>query len=81
LGSVAEKAHQELGQDASVEAVAAHAVKAYVFHTIGVLMEVSQLIRGKIMMSEAVLQGAVYLFETCQLRGDAMLPLLWQQLL
>jgi carbonic anhydrase len=64
LGSVAEKAHQELGQDASVEAVAAHAVKVNVFHTMDFLLKFSQPIREKIMKGEAQLQGAVYHLET-----------------
>jgi len=59
LGPVALQAKAEL-PGATVEEVAAHAVKVNVFHTIERLLTYSKPIREKVSSGEVVIQGAIY---------------------
>jgi len=60
LGPVALQAKAELQPGASIEEVAAHAVKVNVFHTIEKLLTYSKVIREKVSNGEVVVQGAIY---------------------
>merc|ERR1719356_2197180 len=60
LGPVALQAASELPADATVDAVAAHAVKVNVFHTIEKLLTYSKPLREKVVQGDVVLQGAIY---------------------
>merc|ERR1712232_779278 len=60
LGPVALQAAAELRADASVDEVAAHAVKVNVFHTIEKLLTYSKPIRDKVVQGDVVVQGAIY---------------------
>merc|ERR1719446_345796 len=59
-GPVALQAAAELPPDATVDAVAAHAVKVNVFHTIEKLLTYSKPLREKVVKGDVVLQGAIY---------------------
>jgi len=63
LGHVAEQSHQQLGDKAGLEEIAAHAVKVNVFHTISTLLKFSQPIRAKVDSGEVEIHGAVYNME------------------
>merc|ERR1711972_178825 len=60
LGPVALQAAAELPVHASVEEVAAHAVKVNVFHTIEKLLTYSKPLREKVVHGDVVVQGAIY---------------------
>lgn len=64
LGNVAEQAQKDLGKNASVDEIAAHAVKVNVFSTINFLMKFSKPIRDMIKAGEVEIQGAVYDLES-----------------
>ena len=53
LGSVAEQAAHDMGPHAEQDAVAAHAVKVNVFHTIDFLLKFSESIREKVKSGQA----------------------------
>merc|ERR1712176_1666462 len=60
LGPVALQAAAELPADATVDEVAAHAVKVNVFHTIEKLLTYSKPLREKVTQGDVVVQGAIY---------------------
>jgi len=60
LGPVALQAAAELPKGASVDEVAAHAIKVNVFHTIEKLLTYSKPLREKVSLGEVVVQGAIY---------------------
>merc|ERR1712228_633547 len=60
LRPVALQAAAELPADATVDAVAAHAVKVNVFHTIEKLLTYSKPLREKVTQGDVVVQGAIY---------------------
>merc|ERR1712048_1254493 len=60
LGPVALQAAAELPADATVDEVAAHAVKVNAFHTIEKLLTYSKPLREKVTQGDVVLQGAIY---------------------
>jgi carbonic anhydrase len=60
LAPVALQAAAELPAGASVDEVAAHAVKVNVFHTIEKLLTYSKPLREKVNQGEVVVQGAIY---------------------
>merc|ERR1712048_383215 len=60
LGPVALQAAAELPPDATVDAVAAHAVKVNVFHTIEKLLTYSKPLREKVIQGDVTVQGAIY---------------------
>merc|ERR1712232_1033787 len=60
LAPVALQAAEELPAGASVDEVAAHAVKVNVFHTIEKLLKYSKPLREKVNQGEVVVQGAIY---------------------
>merc|ERR1712110_384528 len=60
LGPVALQAAAELPADATVDQVAAHAVKVNVFHTMERLLTYSKLLREKVSQGNVVVQGAIY---------------------
>ncbi|CAJ1351961.1 unnamed protein product [Effrenium voratum] len=64
LGSVAEQAAHDMGPHAEQDAVAAHAVKVNVFHTIDFLLKFSESIREKVKSGQVEIQGAVYQLDT-----------------
>merc|ERR1711972_557222 len=60
LGPIAMQAEAELKAGASVEDIAAHAVKVNVYHTMEKLLNYSEIIRNKVKMGEVRLEGAIY---------------------
>jgi len=60
LSPVAKQASGELGHNATVDEVAAKAVKVNVFHTIHKLISYSKIIKEKISKGEVQVQGAIY---------------------
>lgn len=60
LGPVALQAASELPAGASVDEVAAHAVKVNVFHTIEKLLTYSKPLREKVSQGELEVQGGIY---------------------
>merc|ERR1711897_7813 len=54
------QAAAELPADASVDEVAAYAVKVNVFHTIEKLLTHSKPLREKVIQGDVVVQGAIY---------------------
>jgi carbonic anhydrase len=60
LGPVALQAAAELPADATVDEVAAHAVKVNVFHTIEKLLTYSKPLREKVTQGDVAVQGAIY---------------------
>merc|ERR1712187_879109 len=60
LEPVALRAASELPENASVDEVAAHAVRVNVFHTIENLLRYSKPLREKVRTEELVVQGAIY---------------------
>ena len=64
LGSVAQEAADELGPGASSDEVAAHAVKANVFHSMNFLLKFSDSIREAVKSGRVQLQGGIYHLET-----------------
>merc|ERR1712039_666068 len=60
LGPVALQAAAELPANATVDEVAAHAVKVNVFHTIEKLLTYSKPLREKVIQGEVAVQGAIY---------------------
>merc|ERR1712151_253296 len=60
LRPVALQAAAELPADATVDEVAAHAVKVNVFHTIEKLLTYSKPLREKVTQGDVVVQGAIY---------------------
>merc|ERR1711972_176167 len=60
LGPIAMQAEAELKAGASVEDIAAHAVKVNVYHTMEKLLAYSEIIRNKVKMGEVKLEGAIY---------------------
>mmetsp|Transcript_42784 Transcript_42784/g.101977 ORF Transcript_42784/g.101977 Transcript_42784/m.101977 type:complete len:211 (+) Transcript_42784:3-635(+) len=64
LGSVAEQAAADMGPNAEQDAVAAHAVKVNVFHTIDFLLQYSGVVREKVISGEVDIQGGVYDLES-----------------
>merc|ERR1712228_350631 len=60
LAPVALQAAAELPADATVDEVAAHAVKVNVFHTIEKLLTYSKPLREKVTQGDVVVQGAIY---------------------
>merc|ERR1711874_644547 len=60
LRPVALQAAAELPADATVDEVAAHAVKVNVFHTIEKLLTYSKPLREKVIQGDVVVQGAIY---------------------
>merc|ERR1712014_292872 len=54
------QAASELPESASIDEVAAHAVKVNVFHTIENLLTYSKVLREKVRKEELVVQGAIY---------------------
>merc|ERR1712019_118501 len=60
LAPVALQAAAELPADATVDEVAAHAVKVNVFHTIEKLLTYSRPLREKVTQGDVVVQGAIY---------------------
>jgi len=60
LGPVAMRAESELHAGASVEEIAAHAVKVNVFHTMEKLIANSEILRNKVQTGEVQVQGAIY---------------------
>jgi carbonic anhydrase len=57
---VALQAAAELGPGASVEEIAAHAVKVNVFHTIENLLKFSAMLREKVSAGDVQVQGGIY---------------------
>ncbi|CAJ1399300.1 unnamed protein product [Effrenium voratum] len=64
LGSVAEQAAADMGPNAGQDAVAAHAVKVNVFHTIDFLLKFSESIRESVKSGQVEIHGAAYQLET-----------------
>ncbi|CAE7406367.1 mtcA2 [Symbiodinium necroappetens] len=64
LAGVAEKAATELGKGATVEQIAAHAVKVNVFQTMEFLLKFSQPLRDAVTSGKVDLQGGIYDLET-----------------
>ena len=64
LAGVAEKAATELGKGATVEQIAAHAVKVNVFQTMEFLLKFSQPLRDAVTSGRVDLQGGIYDLET-----------------
>ena len=64
LGSVAQQAQQELGPDADGDAIAAHAVKVNVFHTMGFLLKFSESLREGVRSGKIQIHGGIYHLET-----------------
>merc|ERR1712083_201338 len=60
LAPVALQAAAELPVGASVDEVAAHAVKVNVFHTIEKLLTYSKPLREKVIQGDVLVQGAIY---------------------
>jgi len=60
LGPVALQAAAELPKGATVDEVAAHAIKVNVFHTMEKLLTYSKPLREKVSLGEVVMQGAIY---------------------
>eukprot|EP00931_Biecheleriopsis_adriatica_P033397 TRINITY_DN1938_c0_g1_i4.p1 TRINITY_DN1938_c0_g1~~TRINITY_DN1938_c0_g1_i4.p1 ORF type:complete len:313 (+),score=79.62 TRINITY_DN1938_c0_g1_i4:153-1091(+) len=60
LGPVALQAASELPKGATVDEVAAHAIKVNVFHTMEKLLTYSKPLREKVSLGEVVVQGAIY---------------------
>merc|ERR1712048_15838 len=60
LGPVAAKAESELKPGASVDEIAAHAVKVNIFHTMEKLLSYSEIVRDKVQSGEVQLHGAIY---------------------
>merc|ERR1711953_1414290 len=60
LGPVALQAAAELPTDATVDEVAAHAVRVNVFHTIEKLLTHSKPLREKVIDGTVAVQGAIY---------------------
>merc|ERR1712048_438762 len=60
LAPVALQAAAELPADATVDEVAAHAVKVNEFHTIEKLLTYSKPLREKVTQGDVVVQGAIY---------------------
>merc|ERR1712014_323026 len=63
LGPVAKQAEYELKElkvGASVEEIAAHAVKVNVYHTMEKLLSYSEIIREKVKSGDVQIQGAIY---------------------
>merc|ERR1712048_242738 len=60
LGPVALQAAAELPVNATVDEVAAHAVKVNVFHTIEKLLTYSKPLREKVIQGDVLVQGAIY---------------------
>ncbi|CAE7712948.1 mtcA2 [Symbiodinium pilosum] len=64
LGAVAQQAQEEMGPDAEADAVAAHAVKVNVFHTIDFLLKFSESIREGVRSGQIEIHGGIYHLET-----------------
>eukprot|EP00439_Symbiodinium_sp_Y106_P070688 s137_g12.t1 len=64
LAGVAEKAATELGRRATVDQIAAHAVKVNVFQTMEFLLKFSQPLRDAVTSGKVDLQGGIYDLET-----------------
>ena len=64
LGAVAQQAQQEIGPDADADAIAAHAVRVNVFHTINFLLQFSESIREGVSSGQIQIHGGIYHLET-----------------
>jgi len=64
LAGVAEMAATKLGKDATVEQIAAYAVKVNVFQTMDFLLKFSQPLRDAVSSGKVDLQGGIYDLET-----------------
>ena len=64
LGAVAQQAQEEMGPGADADAIAAHAVKVNVFHTIDFLLKFSESIREGVRSGQIEIQGGIYHLET-----------------
>jgi len=64
LGSVAQEAKDAMGESASADEVAAHAVKVNVFHTMNFLLRYSTSIRESVKNGQVQIQGGIYHLET-----------------
>jgi len=60
LGPVCSKAQSELPEGATVDEIAAHAVKTNVFHTMEKLLMYSSALRGKVQSGDVEVHGAIY---------------------
>merc|ERR1712187_82057 len=60
LGPVAMQAESELKIGASVDDIAAHAVKVNVYHTMEKLLSYSEIVRNRVKSGDVQLQGAIY---------------------
>jgi len=60
LSPVAKQASRELGHSATIDEVAAEAVRVNVFHTINKLISYSKILKEKISKGEVQVQGAIY---------------------
>ncbi|CAE7324538.1 mtcA2 [Symbiodinium natans] len=64
LSEVAAQASESLGKGASVDELAAHAVKVNVFHTMSFLLKYSEPLRELVRSGQVDLQGGIYHLET-----------------
>merc|ERR1712014_377635 len=64
LGPVAMQAESELKAGASVDEIAAHAVKVNIYHTMEKLLSYSEVVRSKVKSGEIELRGAIYDIES-----------------
>ena len=64
LGVVAHQAQEEMGPGADSDAIAAHAVKVNVFHTMNFLLSYSESIREAVRSGQIEIHGGIYDLET-----------------
>ena len=64
LGAVAQQAQDELGPGADCEAIAAHAVRVNVLHTMNFLLKFSEGIREGVRSGQIEIHGGIYHLET-----------------
>ena len=64
LGVVAQQAQEQMGPGADSDAIAAHAVKVNVFHTMNFLLSFSKSIREAVRSGQLEIQGGIYDLET-----------------
>jgi len=64
LGAVAHQAQEEMGADAEEDAIAAHAVRVNVFHTVNFLLKFSDSIREGVRSGQIRIEAGIYHLET-----------------
>ena len=64
LGAVAHQAQEEMGADAEEDAIAAHAVRVNVFHTVNFLLKFSDSIREGVRSGQIQIEAGIYHLET-----------------